>query len=130
MQLAQNLEPHGFIVNCIFPTKLGSIFMVEENGVMHSTIEGEACLRTNYGDIDVVFVPKPHTFADFKITERREGGGYLYRFAGTPRVWAVNRFGSALRDYFLKYQNQLLLVSSDQLRARLEDALQLKPRTP
>jgi hypothetical protein len=93
MELKQHLESHGFVVRCVFPTKMGSIFQVEEGGVLRSTIEGEANFSTNYGDIDVVFVPKPQTFADFKITEHREDGGYLYTFAGTPRVWAVNRFG-------------------------------------
>lgn len=130
MELAQSLHDHGFVVRCVFPTKLGSIFRVVEGGVEHSTIEGEAAFRTDYGDIDAVFVPKPQTFADFKITEHREDGGYLYTFAGTPRVWAVNRFGSARRDYFLKHDNQLLLVSNDKLRGRLEQALHLPPRTP
>ncbi len=91
LELAQSLHDHGFVVRCMFPTKLGSIFRVAEGGVEHSTIEGEAAFRTNYGDIDAVFVPKPQTFADFKITEHREDGGYLYTFAGSrlgsQQVW-------------------------------------------
>jgi len=130
VDLAKHLGDHGFVVQCIFPTKFGSIFRVLENGVEHSTIEGEADFHTNFGDIDVVFVPKPQTFADFKITERRKGGGYLYRFTGAPRVWAGDqfKFGTAHRQSFLKHENQLLLVSYDgDLRARLEDALHLRP---
>jgi hypothetical protein len=130
MELAQSLRNHGFVVQCVFPTKLGSIFRVVEGGVEHSTIEGEADFRTNYGDVDAVFVPKPQTFAGFKINEHREDGGYFYTFAGTPRVWAVNRFESPRRYYFLKHDNQLLLVSNDRLRARLEEALHLPPQTP
>jgi hypothetical protein len=128
MELKRDLESQGFIVHCVFPSKLGSIFRVWEGGVSHSTIEGEASFRTDDGDVGVVFMPKPQTFADFKIKEHREGGGYLYRFAGTPRVWDVDRFGSAHRIYFLKHNNQLVL-SDDKLRARLEQALHLSTRT-
>jgi hypothetical protein len=129
MELKRILESQGFVVRCVFPTKFGSIFQVEEGGVMRSTIEGEANFRTNYGDVGVVFVPKPQTFEDFKITEHRKDGGYLYTFAGTPRVWAVNRLESPRRIYFLKHDNQLLL-SDDKIRARLEQALHLPPRPP
>jgi hypothetical protein len=128
MELKQSLESQGFVVRCVFPTKLSSIFRIREGGVSHSTIEGEASFRTDDGDADVVFMPKPQTFVDFKIKEHGEGGGYLYTFAGTPRVWDVNRFGSAHRIYFLKHGNQLVL-SNDKLRARLEQALRLCSRT-
>jgi hypothetical protein len=127
MELKQTLENHGFVVRCVFPTKLGSIFQVQskDGDVLRSTIAGEASFRTDAGDIDAVFLPKPQTFADFKITEHREGGGYLYTFAGTPRVWETNRFGSARRIYFLKRGNQMLMVD-EKLRTRLEHALQLQ----
>jgi hypothetical protein len=131
MELKQNLENHDFTVQCIFHTKLSSFFMVDVNGSLQSTVEGEFCFRTNRGDLGVVFVPKPRTFADFKITERRAGGGYLYRFMGTPRVSAGNKFkfGSAHRIYFLKRENQLLLAD-DQLISRLQDAFHLSSQTP
>src|SRR5579863_5980468 len=82
MELQQRLEKHDFAVHCIFPTKFGSFFLVDHNGTLESTVEGEACFSTNYGGIDVVFLPKPQTFAEFEITERRKNGGYLYRFTG------------------------------------------------
>jgi len=116
----------------MFPTKLGSIFQVADGDVLRSTIEGEANFSTNYGAFDVIFMPKPQTFADFRITERRSDGGYLYRFTGTPRVLAGNKFkfGTATREHFLKHDNHLLLVSDDNLRARLEEALHLPPQAP
>lgn len=131
LELEQSLQNHGISVKCIFPTKLNSVFMVEGNGTLQSTIEGEVCFRTNYGDLSVVFLPKPQTFADFKITERREGGGYVYRFSGRPRVWAGNRFqfGSAQRIYFLKRENQLFLADN-QLIGRLQEAFHLSSLTP
>lgn len=131
MELKQNLENHGFTVQCIFHTKLSSVFMVDVNGSLQSTVEGEFCFRTNRGDLGVVFVSKPQTFAAFKITERRAGGGYLYRFTGTPRVWAGSKFKfeSAHRIYFLKRENQLFLAD-DQLVSRLQDAFHLSAQTP
>lgn len=132
MEFKRDLQNHGVNVKCIFPTKLGSIFMVEENGVLRSTIEGEACFHTDHGDIDAIFVPKPQTFADFKIKEHREGGGYVYRFSGTPKVHGGNKFkfGTARRDYFIKHENQLLMVGDNQMLARLEEILHLSPTTP
>ncbi len=124
MDMQKTLESHGFVVQCVFPTKLSSIFQVEENGILRSTIEGEANFHTNLGDIDVVFMPKPQTFADFKITERRQDHGYLYRFIGTPRVLAGDqfRFGTAYRQCYLKFDNQLVFAACD-LYARLADDL-------
>src|SRR5689334_15005798 len=80
MQLADELRVHGFTISCIFPSKLGSFFMVEEGGKLHSTIEGDAVFRTDAGDIEVVFLPKPQTWDHFKISERHmgPGNGYMY----------------------------------------------------
>jgi len=65
MELKQTLENHGIEARCVFPTHLWSIFEVAvDGGVMHSTVEGEANFRTNYGDLDVVFMPQPQTSAD------------------------------------------------------------------
>jgi hypothetical protein len=125
MDLANRLKAHGFVVNCIFPTKLGSIFEVADGDVIRSTVEGEANFDTNYGGIEVVFMPKPQTFADFKITERRKGGGYLYRFTGIPKVLAGDKFnfGSAYRNYFLKHDSYLFFLSDQTMLSRLQEAL-------
>jgi hypothetical protein len=125
MDLAKRLESNGFVIRCIFPTKLGSIFEVADGDVMRSTVEGEANFTTNNGAFDVIFLPKPQTFADFKISERRKAGGYLYRFTGTPRVLAGDKFmfGTAYRNYFLKQDNYLFFVSDQTLISRLEEAL-------
>jgi hypothetical protein len=129
MELKQVLENHGFAVQCIFHTKLSSMFMVDVNGTLESTVEGEFSFNTNRGGIGVVFVPKPQTFADFKITEHREDGGYAYTFSGTPRVHGDKvKMGTAYRNYFLKQDNRLFIVG-DSLLALLENALHLPPPT-
>jgi len=112
----------------MFPTILWSIFEVGDGGVMRNTVEGEVNFLTNYGDVTAFFLPKPQTFADFKITEHREDGGFLYTFAGTPRVWATNRFGSARRIYFLDHANQLFFVGDVALLHRLEKVLNERHR--
>jgi len=128
MELKQTLESHGFEVRCVFPTTLWSIFWREDGGVVHGTIEGQANFRTNYGDVQAVFMPKPQTFADFKIFEHREDNGFLYTFGGIPRVWDTNRFGSAHRIYFLDHGNQLFFVGDLVLLRRLEKALAVHHR--
>ncbi len=128
MELKRTLESHGFVVRCMFPTTLWSVFEVEDGGVMHNTVEGEVNYHTNYGDVTAFFLPKPQTFANFKITEHREDGGFLYTFAGTPRVWATNRFGSARRIYFLDHANQLFFVGDIALLQRLEKVLNARHR--
>ena len=130
MELARILEIHNFAVNCIFPTKFGSVFMVDNHGTLQSTVEGEACFRTDRGDIGVVFLPKSQTFANFKIAERRKDRGYIYKFSGTPRVLHEDQFdfGTAHRQYFLKRDNKLIVVD-DKLRASVQEALKL-PSVP
>ncbi len=131
MDLQKTLEARGFVVDCIFPTKFSSAFLVWENGVPRSTVEGEACFRTNFGDLDIVFIPKPQTFVELKIEERREGGGYLYTFSGMPEVWLVKRVGSGpRREYFLKHDNYILSVTDEKLRARLEETLHVEWQAP
>jgi len=128
MALADDLRAHGFVIHCVFPSKLGSVFEVWDGGKLQRTAKGEAVLRTTYGDIDVVFMPKPQTWEPFKVSERHLGNGYMCTFAGTPRVWDPNQFGTARRTFFLKHGNQLFVISDTILRARLEKAFDLPRR--
>jgi len=112
MQLAGVLRNHGFVVQCMFPSKLGSMFRVIDGTVLRSTIEGEAVYRTDAGDFEVLFVPRPRTFADFKVEERRVGSGYVYTLTGSPAV-SNSRFEFARRQCFIKADNQLWIVDYD-----------------
>jgi hypothetical protein len=121
--LQSALEAHGFVVYCIFPTKLSSAFLVRRSGVAHSTVEGEAAFRTNFGDFGAVFVPKPQNFAELNIKELRKDGGYLYTFSGMPGVWMLKQLGSNRRQFFIKNGNYVLSMSDDKLRDRIGEAL-------
>lgn len=130
IEVADELRAHGFIIRCIFPSKLGSIFQIEEGGVLRSTIEGNAVFRSNLGDIEVVFMPKPQTFQGFRVTEHAARDGWWYSFGGTPRVWKANHFGSVRRTYFMKRGNQLFVLGEGELRLRLIKELNLSSSPP
>jgi hypothetical protein len=116
VELARTLNEHGFTIKCLLSSKMGGLF----NG-----LEGAALYRTTDGDFDALFLPKPKTFADLKIIERPLKKGFVYSFAGKPRPWPANRFESLRRQYFLKHDNQLLVLSDDPLRTKLESVLNI-----
>ena len=126
-KLRQTLESRGVTVFCIFETKLSSRFLRDKNGTSRFTLEGEACIRTKYGDISAFFVPRPQTFAFLKIKEHYNNGGYLYTFSGMPDVWLLNELGSAGRVYYYKRDNYLLSISDSPTRVLLERVLDLRP---
>ena len=129
MALKKSLESQGMVVRCIFETKFSSQFLRWENGVPRSTIEGEACIRTNLGDLSVLFMPRPRTFTALEIKERRSGGRYLYTFSRMPDVWpgTFKSRSSVRRDYFFRHDNYLLSAAGDELRTAVEAALHQLP---
>ncbi|MFY9560404.1 MAG: hypothetical protein WAQ52_09240 [Terriglobales bacterium] len=116
IELARTLSEHGLTINCVLTSKLGGLL---------TGLEGAALYRTAEGDFDALFLPKPKTFADLTVIERTLKKGFVYSFAGKPRPWQANRLGSVRRLYFLKHANQLLVLSDDPLRAKLEAILNL-----
>jgi hypothetical protein len=129
MALKNSLESQGMVVRCIFETKFSSQFIVWENGIPRSTIEGEACIRTNLGNIEVLFLSRPRTFADLKIKEHRTRGGYLYTVSGMPDVWPgkFKRWGSVRRTYYFRHDNYLLSEEGEELSTAVEAALHYQP---
>ena len=129
MALKNGLESQGMVVRCIFGTKFSSQFIVWENGKPRSTVEGEACIRTNRGDLEVLFVSRPRTFADLKIKEHRARGGYLYTVSGMPDVWPskFKHWGSVRRTYYFRHDNYLLSGAGEELRTTVEAALHYQP---
>ena len=116
MELGRSLSDHGFTIRCILTSKLGALFR---------GLEGAALYRTDRGDFDVLFLSSPQTFADLQIVERQGKKAFIYSFSGKSRVWSANRMESGRREYFLKHDQQLLILDDDQLRVRLQDALNL-----
>jgi hypothetical protein len=129
MALKANLESQRMVVRCIFETKFSSAFIVWESGKPRSTIEGEACIRTNLGDLEVLFVSRPRTFADLKIKEHRVREGYLCTVSGMPDVWPskFKRWGSVRRTYYFRHDNYLLSGGGEELRTAAEAALHFQP---
>lgn len=129
MALKKSLESQGLVVRCIFETKFSSQFTVWENGEPRSTIEGEACIRTNLGDLSVLFMPRPQNFAGLKIQERHTSEGYVYSVSGMPDVWPVKfkRWSSLHRTYYFRSDNYLLSAVGNEVRDAVEAALQYPP---
>jgi len=129
MNLKNGLESQGMVVRCIFETKFSSAFIVWENGKPRSTVEGEACILTNLGDLEVLFVSRPRTFADLKIKEHRARGGYAYTVSGMPDVWPskFKRWVSVRRTYYFRHENYLLSGGGEELRTAVEAALHCQP---
>jgi len=129
MALKQNLESQGLVVRCMFETKFSSQFIVWENDKPRSTIEGEACIRTNLGDLEVLFTWKPRTFAGLGIKEHHTRGRYLYTVSGMPDVWPskFKRWTSVRRTYYFQRDNYLLSGGGEDLRAAVEAALHYPP---
>lgn len=127
--LEKQLESQGIRVQCIFETKFSSQFLIWENGVPHSTLEGEACIRTNLGDLGVLFVARPKTFLNLKISERHTAGGYSYQVSGMSDVWPrkISHWSSVHRNYFFVHDNYLLTADTEVMRAAVEAALHYPP---
>ena len=116
MELGSTLGEHGFAIRCILVSKLGGLF---------KAVQGAALYRTDRGDFDALFLPAPQTFAELKIVEHQKKNGFAYTFSGKSTSWAINRLESERREYFLKHATQLLILSDEQLRRKLQDALSL-----
>ena len=116
MDLGRALSDHGFTIRCIQTSKMAALF---------SGIEGAALYRTNFGDFDVLFVPSPQNFAGLKVVEHQGKKKFAYSFSGKPRPAGTNHLESVHRVYFIPHENQMLVLTDDQLRIKLADALNL-----
>jgi hypothetical protein len=110
--LSQVLSKHRITVKCILRSTMDGTFDEQE---------GAAVYRTDHGDFEVVFLPKPKTFDRLKVIERRNRKQYSYRFKGPPQPWPANLIESAFPIYFIKDRNVLLVVQGNrQLAQTLE----------
>ncbi|SRR6266566_3946369 len=78
VDLVRTLSSRGFVVKCILSSKMEGLFAGQE---------GAALYRTNRGDFETLFLPKSQNFNALQVVERRETGGYVYSFRGSPPPW-------------------------------------------
>jgi len=114
MELAQILRSRGFTVKCVLRSTMEGAF---------EGLEGAALYRTDRGDFEALFLPKPQTFAGMIVIEEQQNGRYTYSFHGTPRLWPANRVDSPRPISFLWHANHFLVIRDDQLRVKLEEVL-------
>jgi hypothetical protein len=102
MDLAERLNSHGFIVECVLQSKMIDIFEGQE---------GAALFKTDRGDFEALFLPKPETFASVEAVEHLdEHGRFLYSFKGTPPPRSPNPLNSAEPMFFGKHANQFFIT--------------------
>ena|SRR5713101_8155417 len=114
VKLALQFNCPGFTVKCVLRSTMEGTF---------EGLEGAALYRTDRGDFETLFLPKPQTFAGMIVIEEQQNGRYIYSFHGTPRPWPADRVDSLRPISFLWRPNQLLVIRDDQLRVKLEEVL-------
>jgi hypothetical protein len=109
--LSDTLSKHGILVKCVLMSKMDGTFEGQE---------GAAVYRTDRGDFEALFLPRPKTFDLLKVVEQRDGHRYVYSFKGPPQPWPANRIDSAQHTYFIKHHNVLFVLYDKELAATLE----------
>jgi hypothetical protein len=114
MEFARVLNEKGVKVLSLHKSKLDGFF---------PGIEKAAFFRTEKGVVEVIFFPDPRGAENVIVTERREGGRYLYSFAGQPNLTAAGGFDSARPMYFLLRRNWFIVPDTEELYKALKSAL-------
>ena len=114
MELAQSLRARGFTVKCVLRSTMEGAF---------EGMEGAALYRTESGDFETLFLPKPQTFAGLIVIEEQQNGRYIYSFHGVPPPRPTNRLESPHPIYFLWHANHFLVIRDDQVRVKVEEVL-------
>jgi non-heme chloroperoxidase len=114
VDLARSLTERGVLVVCFAPSTMTQMFEGQEGAVLY---------RTDRGDFEALFLPPSQRFDELRIVERREGGRYLYSFAGQPKPWPANLIDAARPVYFFKHVNRLLVTNDKDLIGQLQSVL-------
>ena len=113
MELAQTLQTHGVVVNCVLQSKMVHFFDDQK---------GAAFFKTDYGQFETLFLPKPQTFDSLNITLTTKNGRFLYSFAGSPRPLGAQPIDSAYPEFFEKHGNLLFVTSKTNLPSTISNA--------
>ena len=106
MELTRILQTRGFIVKCALQS------------TMVHTFEGQlgaAVLRTDHGDLNVLFLPNGHSFDSLEPVEHRENGRFLYSFRGDPRPTSPHPIDSKYPMFFEKHRNALFITGQPEV---------------
>src|ERR1700686_2694859 len=114
MDLTQTLISHSVISTWVSPSQMTDTFEGQE---------GAAVYRTNEGDFEALFLPKPQNFNKLRVIERYEGQSYRYSFAGRPERWPANLIESNFPLYFVKHRNELIVAQDPQVAIRIKGAI-------
>ena len=114
MDLARTLISHSFIVTCVSPSQMTDTFEGQE---------GAAVYRTNQGDFEALFLPRPQNFNKLRVIERSDGQSYRYSLAGRPEPWPANLIESTFPLYFVKHRNELIVAQDQQVAIRIKGAI-------
>ena len=114
MELAETLRGHGFMVRCVGQSKMNRVFEGQS---------GAALFKTDQGDFEALFLPKPQTFDLVKSIERRENDRFLYSFQGDPPQVSPYPLDSPYPMFFEKHANQFFITWERRLAVSVVKAL-------
>jgi hypothetical protein len=110
MALSQVLKKNGIAVKCILLSKMDNAF---------EGMEGAALYRTDHGDFEALFLPRPQNFDQLNVVEQQVGNMYDYSFVG-PRRPVPQLMEAGYREYFIKHQTILFILHDKPLSTTLE----------
>jgi hypothetical protein len=122
--LAGTLQNHGFIIQCVLPSKLAQ-FLPRQTGA--------ALFRTTTGDFEALFRPKEQNFDDVFISEGRDENLSSQSNAIGYRYTLRNPQGYKLRDmvgretFFVRHDNIFFMTFQKNTAATLTDSLRNQP---
>jgi hypothetical protein len=111
MLLQQELNHHGFAVQCVLRSKWSGMFRDAKWGYQSTG----ALFRTNRGDFTVLFLPAPYVFDALKVNEQRSGDWYDYSFRGSPP--SATHIGTRYPVDFIRRGNKMFIVHDNAILA-------------
>ncbi len=116
LALARTLSGHHITVRCVARSTMESEFGYDFAAVL---------FRTSEGDFEQLFFPTRQEVAELQIREAQENGRHIYQiFRPLPTPSTVS-IDSSRPEYFIKDENQLIVVWGDQRMAEILRAILL-----
>lgn len=115
-ELKQVLQAHGLVVGCVLRSKMAAMFEGQE---------GAALYRTDQGDFEALFLPKPKSWDALEIVQTEKNGQYWTSFTWPPKAGPTKFIDGAQRGYYVKHANVLCVAWSGGLSTKLNRILNL-----